>query len=264
MGFLPCFHLSSSSVTKTRGALNASAVLQVEEVMTKDSQKGDGAQITGVKLSDGSVISSKVVVNAAGPWFNKFNEQVGIKLSTNALPTRIQVGHKYIDGEYLDMPFTADTWGPSGIYFMPRRANNQLVFGSVDHRFESEVVDPDNYNHELDPDFKQEYLNALFHRLPGLPQSGSIVGFSSMYTVNQEDVHPMIGETKVKGLWACNGFSGHGFKLAPAVGSMVAQQITGKWLKGEIGESDISHDFMGPYRKPLIQSTNWEDKTHFA
>ena len=38
----------------------------------------------------------------------------------------------------------------------------------------------------------------------------------------------MIGETKVGGLWACNGFSGHGFKLAPAVGSLVAQQITGQ------------------------------------
>ena len=26
------------------------------------------------------------------------------------------------------------------------------------------------HNQGLDPDFKQEYLNALFHRLPGLPQ----------------------------------------------------------------------------------------------
>ena len=101
----------------------------------------------------------------------------------------------------------------------------------VAHRFESEIVDPDNYNTALDPDVKQDYLNCLFHRLPGLDKvrsdqirsdqirdqrivvlpdrilpylivsdlkGGEIVGFSSMYTVNQDDVHPMIGETKVR------------------------------------------------------------------
>jgi glycine/D-amino acid oxidase-like deaminating enzyme len=30
----------------------------------------------------------------------------------------------------------------------------------------------------------------------------------------------------LEGFWVANGFSGHGFKLAPAIGSMVAQAIT--------------------------------------
>ena len=168
------------------------------------------------------------------------------------------MGHKWIPDEYCSLPFVADGWGPSGIYFMPRAANNQLVFGSVAHRFESEIVDPDAYNASLDPDVKQDYLNCLFHRLPNLPREGEIVGFSSMYTVNQDDVHPMIGETRVAGLWACNGFSGHGFKLAPAVGSLVAQQITG--AKTDAWETGVPHDFMGPYREPLSLKV----KTHFA
>ena len=54
-----------------------------------------------------------------------------MKNSTTSLPTRIQVGHKYIPDEYCSLPFVADGWGDSGIYFMPRAANNQLVFGSV-------------------------------------------------------------------------------------------------------------------------------------
>ena len=57
---------------------------------------------------------------------------------------------------------------------MPRRANKQLVFGSVDHRFESEIVDPDDFNDQLDPDVKTDYLSCLMHRLPGLPASGNI------------------------------------------------------------------------------------------
>ena len=94
------------------------------------------------------------------------------------------MGHKYVPDEFCSLPFVADGYGPSGIYFMPRAANNQLVFGSVAHRFESEVVDPDDYNTALDPDVKQDYLNCLFHRMPTLPRDGEIVGFSSMYTVN--------------------------------------------------------------------------------
>ena len=79
-----------------------------------------------------------------------------MKNSTTSLPTRIQVGHKYIPDEYCSLPFVADGWGDSGIYFMPRAGNNQLVFGSVAHRFESEIVDPDDYNDALDPDVKRD------------------------------------------------------------------------------------------------------------
>ena len=215
----------------------------------------------GVTLQDGSVVQGKNVVNCAGPWFQALNDTAGVETTTQSLPTRIQVAHKRVPEEYWDLPFTADQWGASGIYFMPRRHNGQMVFGSVAHRFESEVVDPDNYNTSLDPDFKQDYLNCLFHRLPGLDTSGEITGFSSMYTVNQDDVHPVMGETKeAKGLWVCNGFSGHGFKLAPAVGSLMAQGITGIKLNGDDYETDIPLDFMGPNRTPL----NLAQKTHFA
>ena len=49
-----------------------------------------------------------------------------------------------------------------------------------------------------------------------------------MYTVNQDDVHPVVGPSeKYPNFFLCNGFSGHGFKLAPAVGSLLSQQILG-------------------------------------
>ncbi|KAJ1624276.1 FAD dependent oxidoreductase-domain-containing protein [Pavlovales sp. CCMP2436] len=217
----------------------------------------DGSKCTGVRTGTES-ISAGVVVNASGPWFNKLMGLAGVKMSTVALPTRIQVAHKYVPDEYLDLPFTADGWGPSGIYFMPRRQNKQLVFGSIAHRFESEIVDPDQCNPALDPDVKQDFLNCLLHRLPGLESSGEVSGFSSMYTVNQQDVHPMIGETQVQGLWACNGFSGHGFKLAPAVGALVAQQVTG--VVTSAWETSCPLDFMSPHREPLTLKV----KTHFA
>jgi len=141
----------------------------------------DGSECTGVRTDDGVMIEAgTAVVNAAGPWFDKLMATAGVKMSTTALPTRIQVAHKSVPDEYLDLPFTADFWGPSGIYFMPRRANRQLVFGSVAHRFESEIVDPDECNPALDPEFRQDYLGCLLHRLPGLDPRGDVQGFSSM------------------------------------------------------------------------------------
>lgn len=121
-----------------------------------------------------------------------------------------------------------------------------------------QIVDPDDYNTALDPDVKQDYLQCLFHRLPSLPQRGEVHGFSHMYTVNQDDVHPVIGESPVHGLYLAYGESGHGFKLSPAVGSVLAQKICG--TKTDAWDTDYPLDFMNPGREPL----HVVHKTHFA
>lgn len=216
----------------------------------------DGGKCTGLELASGDKISAGAVMNCAGPWCNKLTEKAGVKIPFELNPTRIQVAHKYIEGDFNDLPFVADC--DSGIYFMPRKQNNQLVIGSIAHKYESEIVDPDAYDTNLDPDFKTEYLAALFHRLPTLPQAGQIVGFSSMYTVCEEDVHPVIGPSELENFWVCNGFSGHGFKLAPAVGSGVAQKLTGITL--DSWETDVPIEHFDPYRTPL----KLKQKTHFA
>ncbi len=48
-----------------------------------------------------------------------------------------------------------------------------------------------------------------------------------MYDMNVEDVHPVIGPTALEGFIVVNGFSGHGFKESPSVGSMLARHLTG-------------------------------------
>jgi len=258
-----CGHMDSSSCLRDihkaceRVGVNFVFNARVQNILSNQS----ASQVEGVKLVDGSMVMAGVVLNCAGPWFQSLNQTAGVKTSTEMLPTRIQVGHLTLpdDEDLLSLPFVADAWGNSGIYFMPRRGNKQLVFGSVAHRFESEVVDPDNFNEALDPDVKADYLGCLLHRCPKMPQSGGIAGFSHMYTVNQDDVHPVIGPAaELKNYFLCNGFSGHGFKLAPAVGSMMSQQILGT-TTSEF-ETAIPLDFMDPNRKALVLQV----KTHFA
>ena len=72
------------------------------------------------------------------------------------------------------------------------------------------------------------------------------MGISGLYTINTNDFHPIIGQ-KVKdlnGFYLCNGFSGHGFKLSPAVGSILAQQITNIKLANNPYESDADINFL--------------------
>jgi glycine/D-amino acid oxidase-like deaminating enzyme len=38
---------------------------------------------------------------------------------------------------------------------------------------------------------------------------------------------PILDESPVRGFWIATGMSGHGFKLAPAVGEMMAALMTG-------------------------------------
>jgi glycine/D-amino acid oxidase-like deaminating enzyme len=58
----------------------------------------------------------------------------------------------------------------------------------------------------------------------------------------------VVGPTGVDGFWVANGFSGHGFKLAPAVGSMVAQAYTGRSM---VFDTDVPMTFFSVDREPI-------------
>jgi glycine/D-amino acid oxidase-like deaminating enzyme len=139
--------------------------------------------------------------------------------------------------------------GLGGIYFRTENNGQQLVIGSVREEDEREAVDdPDDFRTEIDEDFELVNLHALHHRLPGLPYRGRVRGYCGLYTTNREDVHPVLGPTDVDGFWLANGFSGHGFKLAPAIGSMLAQAITGE--KRDF-DTDIPLSFLAVDREPI-------------
>jgi glycine/D-amino acid oxidase-like deaminating enzyme len=72
-----------------------------------------------------------------------------------------------------------------------------------------------------------------------------------LYTVNRNDVHPIVGPTEIEGFWAANGFSGHGFKLAPMVGSIVAQAITGEQASFD---TDVPLSFLAVDREPKVMA----------
>lgn len=206
----------------------------------------EGGRVTGVRLADGSVETGDLVVNAAGPWCNRLNEMAGVDIAWSLTPTRIQTIYRSWPEGLGRLPVGADS--STGIYFRPQ-GSSQLLVGSVLPEDEEEVVaDPDEYKRTPDQDFTTMKLAAFHHRVPELEARGGVSGIAGLYTINREDVHPIVGPSGKDGFWLANGFSGHGFKLAPAVGSMVAQAVSGE--SGEF-DTDVPMSFFAVDREPL-------------
>lgn len=209
--------------------------------------RADKDSVIGVTLSDGQTIDAPHLVNAAGPWCNQLNDIVGLRHSWNLAPTRAQVMLRAtIDPLPGGLPMVADA---RGVYLRPDNNGQQILVGSTRSEDETEIVDdPDSYNTAIDDDMKQRLLHGLHHRIPLLEHRGQVTGLAGMYTINQQDVHPVLGKTHIEGYFVSNGYSGHGFKLAPAVGNLLAQIITDTVVDGDV---DVDHSFLSIDREPL-------------
>ena len=226
--------------------------LRAEEVEVRFSAQVtrlcvESGSVTGVECADAK-LSAPVVVNASGPWCNALLSDIDAIPQWPLVPTRIQV-------LYLDRPVELEGHIPvcadaaSGIYFRTQNQGQQLIVGSTRPEDDQEAVaDPDHFDKLTDDSFATRSLHALHHRLPQLPYRGKVGGYAGLYTVNQTDMHPLVGDTPITGLFIANGFSGHGFKLAPAIGSLLAQQITGQVRSGDTA---VPASFLNCQRQPI-------------
>lgn len=207
-----------------------------------------GGRVAGVTLENGTALHTALLVNASGPWCQQLFAAVGLDVAWDLTPVRIQVLYRDRPAALQGaIPVTVDMAG--GIYFRTQNRGQQLVVGSILEEDEREVVaDPDHYNVAHDADFELLKLHVLHHRFPALPWRGKVRGYCGLYTVNRDDVHPILGPTAIEGFWVANGFSGHGFKLAPAIGSLLAQAITGE--KRDF-DSAVPLEFFGIDRRPI-------------
>lgn len=181
-----------------------------------------GSGVGGVRLADGCSLSADLVVNAAGPWCNRLNALAGVEHRWSFVPTRIQTLYRaWPSQEAGEIPVTIDV--ATGVYARPERASSMVWIGSVREEDEGEAVaNPDVFARSPNAGFRDTTLAAFSHRIPGVAARGAVTGIAGLYTINRQDVHPVVGPSGVDGFWLANGFSGHGFKLAPMIGSMIA------------------------------------------
>ena len=194
----------------------------------------DGGRVTGVQIGEGH-ISTPVVVNATGPWSGIVASWAGIEVPITV--TREQDIVLRCDDAAVT-PRLPVSNGADRTYW--RSAGDGQVLAGDGYPKDIEPADPDDYDADSDESFRSSMMERLGHRLPQFtPRAKIVSSYASLYDVTP-DWHPIVGnDPDVTGFVHCEGFSGHGFKLGPAVGKTVAETI----LDGKASTVDIS-----PYR----------------
>ena len=118
-------------------------------------------------------------------------------------------------------PRTAHGDLPNGYYFRPE--GDELFLVGPLHP--EPTVDPDDFDERVGPDEASQLGARVVKRAPPLLHATSRGGWASLYDVSP-DWQPVIGEI-APGVFVDAGTSGHGFKLAPALGRHIADLITG-------------------------------------
>jgi sarcosine oxidase subunit beta len=189
--------------------------------------------VTGVRMLAGAVhgvdtshgtFASPIVVNCAGPWAARVGAYAAISLPIRSC--RVQVGFfKRPPGHRMGHPVIADF--AHGVYWRDETGALTLV-GRIDPAEADAVVDPDDYSEGVDVAFMADAGGRLVSRYPAMEQSQSAGGYGALYAITP-DWHPIIDELLPNsGFYCCAGFSGHGFKLGPAIGEMVADMVLGE------------------------------------
>ncbi len=172
-----------------------------------------------IETNNGEAVHAKRVLLAAGPWTRRLGLQLGIDLPLTV--ERHFVGVIRWD-RAAQMPFGhADL--VSGHYYCKPEGHHMYCLGPLQP---AEAADPDSFVESLTGEEGFSLTRAAIARVPGLRDAQLVSGWASLYDVSP-DWQPVIGEV-AEGLFVDAGTSGHGFKLAPALGAVVADLVMGQ------------------------------------
>ncbi len=193
----------------------------------------EGGRVRSVRTDRGEIATAHAVI-AAGPWASGVGRMAGIELPVMASRQCIVTLRPAFpfDNRY---PVVADLLNE--VYFRPE-TGNLILLGNT-HHGEDEPGDPDHYEDRPDPSYAAELVGRLSRLMPVADEAEIVGGWSGMYEISP-DWNPIMGSAcAVAGLHYCVGFSGHGFKLSPVAGLLMAEQI----VDGRASTLDIT-----PYR----------------
>jgi sarcosine oxidase subunit beta len=180
--------------------------------------RADGS-VYAVQLADGSEIHADTVILATGPWAPALGATVGVDI-----PVRAQRAQVVLVDQGQPTPTVPVLSDLVGLQYICREPNAELLVGNSDHSA-PEFVDPDDYPNRADASAIERVITKLTHRLPQMPDPRITTTYGGCYDVTP-DYNPIIGPAPVDGLFLATGFSGHGFKISPAVGRLVADLLT--------------------------------------
>lgn len=181
-----------------------------------------GQRVTGVDTKAGDRIDAPIVVDAAGLWAPHVATLAGIELP-------IVVGRHPVfiverDGAFGPAhPVYLDLAGGS---YVRAETGGLTITGSLTDDEAQHPVDPGRLGGEVGFDEAEAVLARTARAIPRLAEARFVRGYVGAFDITP-DWMPIMDESPLAGFWIAAGMSGHGFKLSPAVGEMVAALVTG-------------------------------------
>jgi sarcosine oxidase subunit beta len=191
----------------------------------------DRGRVVGVDTSQGR-FSSATVVSAQNVWARDIERWTGIETPVRA--ERHSVLALAGPEPYAStMPVYKDLGSPGMLYCRSYGGTQMLV--SEGGAGET-LAEPDNQQGDIPIDHVLQIGAQVAERFPSFESAGLASSWTGVYDVTP-DWNPVLGRLPdVPGLVVAYGFSGHGFKLSPAVGEVVAAEVTGRTPPIDVSE----------------------------
>ena len=180
----------------------------------------EGDRVRGVRTAAGDILAP-VVLDAAGLWSAPVAAMAGVELPIHVCRHKISIV-TWPEADRRPHPMVYDF--VTNIYTRPELGDHILV-GGLDVEESQAAADPDAYKEGVSLDESVDALARVSHRFPVLAEGRIARGYAGCFDVTP-DWHPILDRVGPAGFHVAAGFSGHGFKLSPAVGRMVAALIT--------------------------------------
>jgi len=214
---------TTSSFAHAAEKLGAKVLTQTPVININKTSEGQ----FDIKTTNGSISARKVIL-ATGVWTNNFLNMLGIKRRYFPLkPARHAVcifrRPKEFSGPRRPIVFDflrQTALKPEGV--------SDLNVSSMEIDSEKEVKDPDSYNESVEFDEVAKYSKWVSEIFPIMSENGKLgATFTGLYD-NTPDQQPIIDDLSSQGFensYCLIGLSGHGFKLSPEFGRIMASLI---------------------------------------
>lgn len=190
-----------------------------------------GIEVVGGKIvavvTDKGRIATNTVVNCAGAYSGKIAAMAGIDLPVWG------ERHQILITEPVE-----PVMGPMVISFQHDFYCQQTAHGSFIMGI-GMPGEPKSFNILSSVDFLERMAKNLQALLPPVANLRVVRQWAGLYD-RSPDAQPILGEfPSVEGFFNANGFSGHGFMVAPVVGVLMAELITSGTTSIDISKLDV-------------------------
>ncbi|MDP9255204.1 MAG: FAD-binding oxidoreductase [Actinomycetota bacterium] len=180
----------------------------------------EGQRVRGVRTSEGDIGCDRVVL-ATGAWARELLMPIGVD---------VPIALKRIQVAVLRQPAGAprpNVVCSDAVTNVVVRPDRGALFCAVTYFGDEPLDAADDCDHDASPGYEAAIRRALSERYPMLAGAAWQRAWAGPYDYSP-DWNPVVGEAPgVEGLQLALAWSGHGFKLSPAVGEVVAAEIVG-------------------------------------